>query len=297
MDFYANLHSHSTHSDGVYTPRELARIAKAEGYSAIAITDHDTASAFPELKEACGELGLECIFGVEFTVVKPKAYHIIGFNFDPKHPDMKDYLEKMAIRQTDNTRLCFEAALERGDITGVSWEDVLEYNKGIPWICNNHVFRLLKSRGLEKQENYIAWYNKNFHKQRTTYPPMHSFLPLRELVALIKSAGGFAIVAHPNGQLDDLDMLMEAGIEGLEVWHNRLSPKEKERALSLAMKHKLFVSGGSDHTGLLGGHYESFTSEDELKSSYYYIEPHSVGTTREFYEEIRAHKINRNAVL
>ena len=67
MDFYANLHLHSTHSDGVYSPAELVRIAKEEGYRAIAITDHDTATAYPELKKACEEANIDCIFGVEFS--------------------------------------------------------------------------------------------------------------------------------------------------------------------------------------------------------------------------------------
>ena len=57
MKIYANLHTHSTHSDGVYTPAELVKIAKDEGYGAIAITDHDTATAYPELKAECDKLG------------------------------------------------------------------------------------------------------------------------------------------------------------------------------------------------------------------------------------------------
>ena len=67
MKFYANLHMHSTHSDGKYSPKELAKIAYDEGYRAAAVTDHDTATAYPEFKAACDELGMECIFGVEFT--------------------------------------------------------------------------------------------------------------------------------------------------------------------------------------------------------------------------------------
>ena len=66
MKKYANLHSHSTHSDGVYTPEELARIAKDEGYTALAITDHDVATAYPELKAACDALGMESRLGCEF---------------------------------------------------------------------------------------------------------------------------------------------------------------------------------------------------------------------------------------
>ncbi len=284
---------HSTHSDGVYSPRRLAEIAKEEGFSAIAITDHDTASAYPELQKACAELGLECIFGVEFTVVRPRSYHIVGFHFDPEYPPMKKYLADMAARQTDNTRHCFDEAVEKGDIKGITWDEVLAYNRGIPWLCNNHVFELLKAKGLEKQENYMAWFTKNFEAQRGKYPPSCDFLPLDRLVALIKEAGGFAVVAHPHNQLDDIDALMAAGVEGLEVWHSNLTPDEKQRALEIAYEKNLFVSGGSDHEGLLGGYYSSFPDEESLKKSPFYIEPRSAGTTREFYLEIKAHRLQR----
>ncbi len=293
MDFYANLHLHSTHSDGVYTPYELARIAKEEGYRAIAITDHDTASAYPELQVACAELGLECVFGVEFSVTSPKNYHIVGFHFDPEYLPMKKYLSDMAIRQTDNTKKCFDEAVENGSIIGVSWDDVLAYNKGIPWLCNNHVFSLLKAKGIEKQENYMAWFNHNFLYQRDKYSPICDFLPLNRLVSLIKEAGGFAIVAHPHNQLDDMDLLISAGIEGLEVWHSIVTPQERERALALATERDLFVSGGSDHEGLLGGYYASYPDEESLKCSSHYIEPHSVGTTFEYFEKIKAYRQDR----
>ncbi len=293
MELYANLHSHSTHSDGVYSPRELVEVAKAEGYSAIAITDHDTATAYPELKEACAELGMECIFGVEFSVKYPKDYHIVAFSFDPEYPPMKKYLADMGARQTDNTKKCFDEAVSKGDICGISWDEVLEFNKNIIWLCNDHVWRAMLSKGLVKQENYSAWFDKNFSHQRSKYPPSPDFLPLDKLVALIKEAGGFAVVAHPHGQLDDIDYLMSVGVEGLEVWHSTLTPEERERALKIALEKGLFISGGSDHEGLVGGLYSSFSDEEALRRSPYYIEPHSVGTTKEYFEEIKAHKLMR----
>ena len=67
MEFYANLHTHSTHSDGQFSPSQLARVAKEEGYRALSLTDHDTATGFGELKAECDKLGMECIFGTEFT--------------------------------------------------------------------------------------------------------------------------------------------------------------------------------------------------------------------------------------
>ncbi len=294
MEFYANLHLHSTHSDGVYTPKELVKIAKEEGYSAIAITDHDTASAYPELQNACAEHGLECVFGVEFTVQKPRDYHIVAFNFDPEYPLMKKYLADMAYRQTDNTKKCFDEAVEKGSITGVTWEEVLEFNRGIPWLCNNHVFNLLKAKGIEKEENYMNWFNKNYRVQRGKYPPVLSFLPLDELVALVKAAGGFAVVAHPvDGALAYIDELIASGVEGVEVWHADMNKDERELAYKLALEKGLFISGGSDHSGLLGGFYSSYPDEESLKKSHLYIEPHSVGTTKEYFDEIKNGKISR----
>ena len=64
---YANLHNHSTHSDGVYGPEEIVAIAKKEGYKAFAITDHDTATACEPVRIECEKQGLEWVFGVEFS--------------------------------------------------------------------------------------------------------------------------------------------------------------------------------------------------------------------------------------
>lgn len=293
MEIYANLHTHSTHSDGVYSPSELARIAKAEGYRALAITDHDTASAFPELRAACDAEGLECIFGVEFSVYSPKPYHIVGFDFDPEFPPMKEYLAQMAARQTDNTKACFDLAVKEGGISGITWEEVLDYNKGIPWLCNNHVFNAMLDKGLVKQENYMAWFKENFEKQRGYFPPSYNFKPLPELIKLVKDAGGFCIVAHPTARLDDIDELMSLGIVGLEVLHPDLTEDEKKRALEIALEKGLFISGGSDHNGLCGGYYSSYPSEEELKKSYHYIPEMSVGTSKEFFDELKTRTINK----
>ncbi len=293
MEIYANLHNHTTHSDGPVSPTELAELAKAEGYGAVAVTDHDTATAYPELREACERLGLECIFGVEFSVQEPKSYHILGFNFDPEYPEMREYLSAMAKRQTDNTKCCFDEAVEKGDIIGITWDEVLKFNEGISWICNNHVFNALKAKGLIEQSEYMAWFDKNFRHQRSKYPPKFAPAPLPKLVSLIKAAGGIALVAHPNGQLDDIDYLVSVGIEGLEVCHPDLTEAERERALSIALERRLFIAGGSDHSGICGGYYGSFSSEEELHASELYIQPMSAGTSREYFEEIKNSRINR----
>ena len=293
MKVYANLHLHSLHSDGKYSPAELVSVAKAEGYRALAISDHDTATAFPELQRAAEEQGMECLFAVEFSVVRPKNCHVVAFGFDPEYPPMKKYLADMALRQTDNTYKCFMEGVEKGYFTGISWEEILEYNKGVAWLCNEHVFNAMLDKGLVERQNYMAWFWKYFCDQRGHYPPSIDFLPLDELVALVKEAGGFVILAHPNGKLHEIDEYLSYGIEGIEVLHPDLSDEEREAAIRIAIERELFISGGSDHSGLCGGCYSSFENEEELKKCSLYIPEMSAGVERVFYEEIKNRKIDR----
>ena len=296
MEFYANLHMHTTHSDGVYTPEEIVRVAKAEGYSALAISDHDTATGYPRFKAACEKEGIEPLFAVEFSVyseAKSKSYHIVAFSFDPTYPPMAEYLAAMGKRQTDNTKSCFDEAVATGGLTGITWEEVEAYNEGVIWLCNNHVFAAMKAKGLVKEEDYMDFFLTHFQKQRGKYPPTIKFKTPEELVALVKAAGGFCVVAHPHNQLDDIDYLIELGIEGMEVWHPDLTEEEKVRAHKIALEKGLFISGGCDHSGLCGGLYSSYHTEEELKASYHYIPEHSVGTTEEYFRELQNHKLNR----
>lgn len=297
MDTYANLHMHTTHSDGVYTPEEITKVAKEEGYKAIAISDHDSATGYGELQKACKKEGLECLFAVEFSVRymmdgELKACHIVAFDFDPEYPPMKEYLRKMGERETTLTKNCFDDSVADGGIVGITWEDVLNDNEGHIWLCNNHVFRSLLKRNLIKEENYMVWWRKNFAEKACKFKQIHSFNSLSDMVKLIKEAGGFAVVAHPHNQLDQIDYFMECGIEGMEVWHPDLNEEERVEAYKIALQKGLYVSGGCDHSGLCGGLYNSFESEEALKKSYHYIEPLSVGTTKEHFFEIKERKLN-----
>ena len=295
MKKYANLHSHSTHSDGVYSPAELVKIAKDEGYSALSITDHDVATAYPELKAACDELGMECLLGCEFTGCSEEfnfTFHITAYGFDPEYPEMKEYLEKCSETTAHNTRVLFERGREDGLISKeVTWDDVLEYNKGITWLCNDHVFRTYKARGLMTDLEYDNFFKTVYGDRRREVPNLHEKLPLSELLDLIKRAGGIAFVAHPHGKLYAIPRLAELGISGLEVWHSNLTNEEIPEALKIARDHRLYVSGGSDHEGLLGGQYQFY--EHPEKTQFWLPEGYA-GTTREFFDEIKTRKFMPN---
>ncbi len=311
LKMYANLHNHTTHSDGVFTPEELVRVAKEEGYKAVAATDHDTVTAYPEMKAACDKYGMETVFGCEFTAICDRYrhifrdYHLIGFDFDPEHPVMKDYLRKCSEVETAVTVYLFETAQRDGLLTkAITWQDVLDYNPGITWLCNDHVRHAMEEMHLvtdKEWSNYFdtcfsaprqiavdAWKNKSVH---------HEKLQIEALIDLIHDAGGIAVLAHPgeqNGQMDTIPDMAKCGIDGIEVWHgdNRRQGVEK-RVLELARDYDLYISGGEDHSGLCGGTYKFY---DHPEETIYYMEELSLGTRKEFYEEIRDRKKNPDRV-
>lgn len=301
MELYANLHIHSTHSDGGYSPAKIAHVCKEEGYKAIAITDHDIATAYPEMKAECDKIGLECLFGAEFSApsklledpdyynqLEP-TFHITAYHFDPEYPAMKQYLEDMSIRETEQTHVLFDRGVKLGLIKGISWDEVLEYNKGIKWICNMHLWRCMLDKGLLTQADRPWFWTEIFGDHRWEVPPHREFKQESELIQLIRDAGGIPIVAHPHEQLKHMDALLEMGVQGLEVWHSLMTVEEREQAIKLAYAKDLYISGGSDHEGISDGPGRASLKPGDRG----YYPPFTYGTTKQHYEEIRDKKLNR----
>ena len=301
MELYANLHIHSTHSDGNFSPSKVAHICKDEGYKAIAITDHDIATAYPEMKAECDKIGLECLFGAEFSAPSklledPNYYnpleptfHITAYHFDPEYPAMKQYLEDMAYRETEQTHELFNRGVRLGLIKGIEWDEVLEYNGDIRWLCNNHLWRCMLDKGLLKPEDRPWFWTELFADHRWEIPPHREFKNEADMIQLIRDAGGIAIVAHPHEQLKHIDALIEMGVEGLEVWHSLMTEEEREKAVKLAYAKDLYISGGTDHEGRC----DNLTLLNMKPGDRYYTPPCTYGTTKQHYEEIRDRKLNR----
>ena len=288
LNHYANLHMHSTHSDGRYAPDELARLAHDIGYGAIALTDHDTVSGNPIMKAECERLGLEYVFGSEFYARLDeigKIVHLVGFGFDPEYPPIKEHIGNMADKYTSQTKGCFDLAVENGNIQGVSWDDVLEYNKGINWLVYSHVFNTMRAKGLIDYPEREEFKEKCFSTAiKRSIPSKHGYPSVRDVIRYVHEAGGIILFAHPHELLDYVKLLAKEGLDGLEVWHSELDGKERHEALKIAKEYKLFVSGGDDHSGLLGGQYYRFEHPEETK---YFFPPLSLGAPKYFFEEIR----------
>ena len=292
MEFYANLHTHSTHSDGKWTPRELANVAYREGYRALSVTDHDTVSGNAEAADECKKLGMEYLFGCEFTVKEPYAFHMVAFEFDPNEPEMRAYLDALSRRATEETRIITQRAIDAGAILGITWDEVLTLNEGITWICNDHVFRAMKIKGLVRDEEYDEWFRVNFRDQRRGVAKElvaagFRYKTAKELIDLIHRAGGLAVFAHPTHLIPQTPLLIEAGIDGIEVWHANQTQPVAEQAFRYGMQYRLYLSGGSDHCGLCSGLYNTFPSEEELKKSKCLIPECCCGVPRVYFDEIK----------
>jgi len=295
---YANLHTHSSHSDGGYSPAQVVRTAKQEGYKAIAITDHETITGFQEMKETCEQEGMEYLFGVEFyapsALLDQKGgageFHIVGYEFDPEYPAMKRYLQEMSLRETEQTKALFDRGVALGKLRGITWEEVLEFNKGMTWICNEQLFMAMKHKGLIKDEQREWYFAEFFGAHRFGIPSSYKVKQEQEIIRLIRDAGGIAVVAHPHNQMEHLDALMEMGIQGLEIWHPLMTEEERMSGLQLAYENGLYISGGSDHFGLCSGYYDRYKPLEDWVG---YTPPLSFGTTKEYFEEIKNRKLNR----
>ena len=254
---YGNLHLHSNHSDGAFRPAYLVRIAKSLGYKGIALTDHDTLAGIPELFREAEKEGMEAMSGVEYYgLVRGKNFHFVGLDFDPNHPSIVAFSKKMNNYRNEHTRAQFEDAVARGVLQGITWDDVVKYHPGIDWFCNEQVFNTLDIMGMlpygsDREDMWQAIF-KSGKSGKVHLPKPNA----EEVIQVIHEAGGIALLAHPPQKAFDegyVDDMIAMGLDGIEVCHPDLNEQETKLACYTAVKHNLYCSGGTDHTGVLSG--------------------------------------------
>lgn len=249
-----DLHTHSTCSDGTYTPTELVELAKKIGLSALALTDHDTIDGLEEFQTAGKACGIETISGIEFAALWERYHrpeiHIVGLGFDPNHPllgeRMKDIRQSRHIR---NLKMCEKLSSIGLHIT---LEEVAA-NAGGEIITRAHFANVLLQKG------YIKKKEDAFSRYISTGLPGYverEFLSPELCIRTIKEAGGAAILAHPTlyglepEQLKELCReLIPCGLDGIECQYSTYSPAETKAITALAEEMGLLPSGGSDFHG------------------------------------------------
>ena len=263
---FANMHNHSTFSDGIYTPEQLAKMAKEYGYGAFVLSDHDTVQGTYFLQKAARQNGLLTFLGCEFTTTEfDHGIHLLGYDFNPDDPGIREVLTKGATKERRRTELLLQWAHEKGRCLDVTWQEVCDAYPYNDYLCNNHIFNVLVEKGALKKEQYFEFFVPDFKWNPITSERINQILQMPvpstiEVIQAIRKAGGVPVIAHPCGQLHLIPDLVKAGLMGIECNHPNLSPEETARAHQLAEEYGLYKTGGTDHSGILGG-YEHLNPE------------------------------------
>lgn len=247
---FADLHLHTFFSDGTFTPEELAARGRELDLAAMALTDHDTVEGCERMGAACRAAGVEFIVGTELTAeFEEREVHLLGFFLDPKNPKLLAEIKKFQdVRQSRIREMT--ARLNQINVP-LRAETVFALanckSPGRP-----HVARALVQEGLcGSMEEAFDRYLK---KGRRAWVPKYKFAAV-DAINLIHEAGGLAAMAHPglNHYDDNIAPLAAQGLDGLECFHTKHSPKMAKNYLSMAARLNLLVTGGSDCHGFSKG--------------------------------------------
>jgi predicted metal-dependent phosphoesterase TrpH len=248
-----DLHTHTTFSDGSFSPTDLVALANQQGLDILAITDHDTTEGLPEAMEATKGLSLELIPGIELSAqFQNREMHILGYFINMTDPQFQTRLE--ALRSTRSVRI--SQILDRLDNLGMNISlDEVEQASGTGTIGRPHIAQVLIAKGHVKNmkeafERLLGTRGKAYVQRAV--PEAH------EIISWIIDAGGIPVLAHPYWEgLNKEDSttachtLVEQGLQGLEVFYGTFSARHVSFNLGLARKLDLLMTGGSDFHGTL----------------------------------------------
>ncbi|WP_173924428.1 PHP domain-containing protein [Agromyces sp. Marseille-P2726] len=247
----ADLHAHTTVSDGTDSPSRLVAQAAAVGLWGVALTDHDATSGWAEAAAAVPEAGVALIPGMELSTREGfMSVHVLGYLIDPLDEPL--LAETSRIRESRLTRA--EAIVRRiGKDYDLSWDDVLAQTTEGATIGRPHIADALVARGHVATRS--AAVEGILHPRAGYAQPHYAPDPLTG-VRLIRAAGGVPVLAHPGTRGAEqvipprrLAQLVEAGLFGLEIDHPENRRDAKARLRTLADDFGLAVTGSSDYHG------------------------------------------------
>jgi predicted metal-dependent phosphoesterase TrpH len=249
-----DLHCHTVFSDGTQTPAMLIRLAGERGLQGVAITDHDTTSGWVEAECAACSLGLPLVRGTEITTeCGHVSVHMLAYQYDPNSTHISRIFAQTREGRIKRAKVMVDRLSWDFPIT---WEDVLAQIKAgaRTTVGRPHIADALVAAGVyQTRSEAFAGAVSASSKYYVPTPSPNA----REVVQAIKEAGGVSVIAHPADAsrnrilLSDhqIKLLVDEGLDGLEIWHRGNSSEQRRRLLTLAEKYDLLVTGGSDWHG------------------------------------------------
>jgi hypothetical protein len=246
-DEAADLHLHTSRSDGRLSPSDLVRCAHAAGVRVLAVTDHDTTDGVEEAMAEATRLGIRCLPGVEVGVqCLGTDIHLLGYFADPREPELQALLA--GLRRAREER--FRAMVGRLRFLGfpIPFAEVRRsVAPGVP-VGRPHLAAWLVARGwVADLDEAFRWY---LGTGGPAYLPSRTPTPEAVLRTLLAS-GSVPVLAHPGVAPSEavIERFLAAGLMGLEVHHPRHDPATTARLRALAAQRGLLETGGSDYHG------------------------------------------------
>ncbi len=245
-----DLHTHTNHSDGSSTVKELVRDAKEKNLI-IALTDHNTITGLTEFLSEAERLGVTAVGGTELsTVYEGREFHLIGLFIEPKYYDRVEELcrEYHLLKEQSNIDLV-------NKLCGLGY--ILDYSsiklKNIKGNINRaHIAAALVEGGYVSSVKDA--FDRLLDEKHGIYTPPKR-LELVEAIRFLREIKAIPILAHPLKEIDSnklraiLPELIAAGLVGMETMHSSYTDEQIVVSKEIAMEFDLFESGGSDYHG------------------------------------------------
>lgn len=240
-----DLHIHTNHSDGFYSPEEIVLKAKENELEAISITDHDNLSGINDAIEKGNEIGIEVIPGLEISSdIKDREIHILGYFIQTDSQELERYLNFFRVERLKRaTRI-----VNKLNLLGISLsiDDVMEVAKNSA-VGRPHIAQAMLNRGLIS--SYYEAFNKYIGNGGPAFEKKVHISP-QSAFKIISDAGGLSFIAHP-GYMEEslLKELIDEGVDGIEVIHSSHSQHQVRFYRGIVNEYFLLECGGSDFHG------------------------------------------------
>ena len=251
----ADLHVHSSASDGTEPPAEVMRRAAQAGLDVVALTDHDTTAGHAQARRALlGSLTL--VPGMELScLLDGRSLHLLAYLFDPDDPQLAAETRRIRGDRVRRAQAMVDRLIGLG--VPITWDDVAAI-AGSGVVGRPHIARAMVASGAiaaPEQAFTLDWIADGGRAYVTRY----ALDPVRA-IGLVRAAGGVAVIAHPRADRallvadDQIAGLAAAGLAGVEVFHPDQPADAQAGLLGLTRELGLIATGGSDDHGRLTGH-------------------------------------------
>ena len=265
---YADLHSHTNHSDGLLEIEDVLKRAKNKGVEVLAITDHDTSNHFGEIKKKAEEIGIKTLKALEMSCYDyevDKKVHIVALFLPEETPNIDNLCDDFLKRRDSNHRKLIEDLNKKG--YDISYADCKKYS---PYsiVFKSNIIQALKEKYPEKKEEIT--FSKIFGSMKDKKKNLQmGYIDVEEGIKAILADGAIPIIAHPcqYENYPEIEKYVGFGLKGIEISHSKMKEIDYKITKDIAYKYDLLESGGTDFHDPDKHHFGEFgLSKDEFES-------------------------------